>query len=477
MVEKYQDVGLFDRVASLLDIVVELPDKMSDEEAEGLVKLLPNDTASAIGALLHARSREASIAFLKMVGKWIRGAQQAAKEGKKVIIVPFNFPPELIHAFEGAYPITSEVLSTLGVVALEGQGERYWDMAMGLGLPDHICSSNAIELGSILGSTDFMPQAIVSAAPGGCDVNSKIHEFVSNYLGIPQFFLQKPPDDSQRGRDLYVKNTKRLIRDLENFIGEELKEENLRKVLEKANRCTELHHELFDLQKSKPSPVPNVFSLMLYGTRFTMWGTDAGIGTLDSMVRVSKKRMKDENFKSQKEVARCVWAYTSYYYDFMRFFNWMEDEGYSHLGDGLDLYFPETVDLDTMETMVAGIARTAWNMPMTRQVGGEQMSRQWTEDVIYAAKTLNADCVIYCGHHSCKQTWSVVSILRNELMERMGLPLLILQGDSWLKTMTPMSVIQKEIEQFISNVVSKKSGPKRKVRKRKAKRKTKTDVK
>ena len=475
MVEKYHDIGLFDRVASLLEIVVKLPDQLSDEEADGLVKLLPHDTASAIGALLHTRSREAAITFLKMVGKWINGAVEAAEQGKKVIIVPFNFPPELIHAFDGAYPITSEVLSTLGVVALEGQGERYWDMAMGMGLPDYICSSNSIELGSILGSTDFKPQAIISSAPGGCDVNSKIHEFVSNYLDIPQFFLQKPPDDSQRGRDQYVIYTKKLIRDLEEFLGEKLKEENLRNVLEKANRCTELHHELFDLQKAKPSPVPNVFSLMLYGSRFTMWGTDAGIRTLESMVRVSKKRMKEPSYKSQKEVARCVWAYTSYYYDFMGFFNWMEDEGYSHLGDGLDLYFPETVDTSSMETMLAGVARTAWNMPMTRQVGGELMSRQWTEDVIYAAKSLDADCVIYCGHHSCKQTWSVVSILRSELMERTGLPLLILQGDSWLKTMTPMSVIQKEIEQFVLNVVAKKNGSKRKVRKRKKKKPTNTE--
>jgi carbonic anhydrase len=94
------------------------------------------------------------------------------------------------------------------------------------------------------------------------------------------------------------------------------------------------------------------------------------------------------------------------------------------------------------------------------------MSKQWTEDVVYAARELNADCVIYCGHHSCKQTWSVVSILREELMKRAGLPLLILQGDSWIKRMTPMSVIQQEIDEFVKNVVAKKGTKKRRPRKR-----------
>jgi len=101
-------------------------------------------------------------------------------------------------------------------------------------------------------------------------------------------------------------------------------------------------------------------------------------------------------------------------------------------------------------------------------VGGESMSRSWTEDVVYSAQDLKADCAIYCGHHSCKQTWSVVSILREELMRRTGIPLLILQGDSWIKKMTPISVVQEQIEQFVTNVVArKKSTTKRKLRKRK----------
>lgn len=461
--------GLFDKLAPQLLLVDILPRSVLLTAGPILANLnvLPEDTQKAGKSLFAPHTKEASVDFLKMLAVWILNAKRARKKGEKVILIPFNFPCELVHAFDKGHPLTSEVLTTLGVAALPGQGEEYWNVAMGLGLPDHMCSANTIELGSVLSGDDFKPDAIISSAPGGCDVNSKIHELVSNLLGIPQFFLQKPTEDSGRGREWYNRYMRSLVRDLEKFLGEELTEEKLRKVIVKANRCTELYYELWDLQKAKPSPVPNLFSLLLYGTRFTMWGTDEGIRTLETMVRVAKRRLANKEYPAEAEVARCVWAYTSYYYDFFGFFEWMEQQGYSHLGDGLDLFFPQMIDTASMDTMIEGLAEAAWNMPMTRQVGAESMSASWSDDVVHAVKELDADCVIYCGHHSCKQTWSVVSVLRSELEKRTGTPILILQGDSWIKTMTPMSALQEQIDEFVKTVVNEKGKKKHKIRRKK----------
>jgi benzoyl-CoA reductase/2-hydroxyglutaryl-CoA dehydratase subunit BcrC/BadD/HgdB len=455
--------GLFDRLAFQVALLEPLPAPLIEHAGAVLaaLKLMPEDARPAIDSLFTPSARPASAMFLKMLATWIGDARRAEKNGRKAILLPFNFPCELIHAFDNAEPLTSEVLSTLGVAALRGQGEPYWDQAMGAGLPDHLCSANTVALGSMLGSEDFRPRAIISAAPGGCDVNSKIHEFVSHHLGIPQFFLAKPPDDSERGHELYLRYMHALIAQLEEFLGEELTEAKLRRVVTNANRSVELTFELWDLHKAAPCPVPNIFSLLMYGTRFTMWGTEPAIRTLEAMVKTAKDRLARKQYGAEKEVARCLWAYTSYYYDFMGFFGWMEKQGYTHLGDGLDLWFPKIIDTSSREAMIQGLAETAWNMPMTRQVGAESMSRSWSDDVIYAAKDLNADCVIFCGHHSCKQTWSVVSILREELTRRTGLPLLVLQGDSWLKRMTPMSVIQEQIDEFVRNVVADKGGKKK----------------
>src|SRR4030042_6318981 len=126
-----------------------------------------------------------------MIKAWLAGAREAQRQGKKVFLVPFNFPVETLYCFENAWPVTSEVLSTMGVAALEGQGERYWDYAMGLGLPDFACSANMIEVGSALTSIDFVPDAVISDCFGSCDINSKTHEFLARYMDIPLIFLAR----------------------------------------------------------------------------------------------------------------------------------------------------------------------------------------------------------------------------------------------------------------------------------------------
>ena len=47
-------------------------------------------------------------------------------------------------------------------------------------------------------------------------------------------------------------------------------------------------------------------------------------------------------------------------------------------------------------------------------------------------------------------------MVRSELMKREKIPTLILQGDSWIKRMTPISVMQEMIEEFVNNVVKKR---------------------
>ncbi|MBU1671759.1 MAG: 2-hydroxyacyl-CoA dehydratase family protein [Actinobacteria bacterium] len=448
--------GLFERVIAMLDMVRSIPDDLSDEESEGVIALMPPDVAETLEGFLNPRVRRASIAYLKMIGKWMDEAREAKETGKKVILVPFNFVPELIHAFENAVPLTSEVLTSLGAGAIEGKGHRYWDYAMGLGIPDHLCSSSTIELGSMLTGQDFEADAIVSSTAGACDANSKIHEFVSHYLGIPQFILEKPVDDTERGREQFRRNFYRLVSNLEEYIGEEISEERLRDVVENCNRAAELHYQLWELKKNVPCPVPNLFSFFVYGCRFTMWGRPEAVRCMEVMVEESRRRLEAGEYPAPRELARVGWLYVGYYIDYNGLFNWMEEQGYSYLFDVLDLFFPDPIPTDSRETMLDGVCEAARRFPMTRQMGADSMSVAWIDDAVHMCREMNANCGIYCGHHACKQTWSVISIVQKELMDRIGAPTLCLQGDAWLSGMTPMSRLQGDIDEFMKNVVIKR---------------------
>jgi benzoyl-CoA reductase/2-hydroxyglutaryl-CoA dehydratase subunit BcrC/BadD/HgdB len=448
--------GLFDRAYALFDLVKTLPDDLSDKELEGLLHVLPGDLHSTLASILHRRHRRAGMCYLKMLATWIDESYHAGEQGKKLLMGTFNYIPEFIHAFRGAALLTSEVITTLGVVTLAGQGERYWDYAMGLGIPDFLCSANTIALGSVLTGSDFVPDAIVQTAPGACDANSKIHEFVAREYDIPQFFIEKPNYTDRRGREQYQKNFEVCVMQLEAFLDEKLDEDRLREILKKANRCTELFYELWDLRKFVPCPVPNIFSLFTYSVRFTMWGREEGIEVLSAMVDTTREIMERGDYIAE-ERARTVWTYLPYFFDFYGFFNWLEEQGIVYLNDILTACFPIIIDTTDMESMLNGLAESAWNMPMTRQMGGDSMMIRWLDDIVHCVKDLGANAAVYCGHHSCKQTWSVVAAVRNEIQKRAGVPTLCLQGDSWIRRMTPISVLQEEISSFVDNVIARKS--------------------
>jgi benzoyl-CoA reductase/2-hydroxyglutaryl-CoA dehydratase subunit BcrC/BadD/HgdB len=447
--------GLFDRAYAIFNLVKTLPDDISDEELAGLLHVLPADIRSTLASIMHRRHRRAGISYLKMLATWIDEAYHAKERGEKLLMGTFNYLPEFIHAFRGAVLLTSEVITTLGVVALAGQGERYWDYAMGLGIPDFLCSANTIALGSVLTGGDFVPDGIVQTAPGACDANSKIHEFVAREYGIPQFFIEKPNYADRRGREQYQRNFQVCVGQLEDFIGEKLDEGNLREVVQRANRCTELYYELWDLHKLVPCPVPNIFSLFTYSVRFTMWGREEGVRLLSAMVDTVKEILERGDYVAP-ERARTVWTYLPYFFDFSGFFNWLEEQGIVYMTDVLMTCFPSIIDTTDMDSMISGLAESAWNMPMTRQMGGDSMLVRWLDDIVYCVNDLGANAAVYCGHHSCKQTWSVVSAVRNEIQKRAGVPTLVLQGDSWIRRMTPMSVLQEEISSFVDNVIARR---------------------
>lgn len=451
--------GLFGRVYQMMEMVEAIPDDLSDEEVRGVIALMPSDVVETLEGFLSRRVRRASISYLKMIASWMREAKEAKASGRKVIFVPFNFVPELVHAFEGAVPLTSEVLTSLGAGATQGKGHRYWDYAMGLGIPDHLCSSSTIELGSMLTGDDFEADAIISSTAGACDANSKIHEFAANYLGVPQFILEKPVDDTERGIEQYRKNFYSLVADLEEFLGETISEDRLRDVVEKCNKAAELHYRIWELKKNSPCPVPNLFSFFVYGSRFTMWGRQEAVDCMEVMVEESERRLAAGEYPAARELARCAWLYVGYYIDYGGLFNWMEEQGYSYMFDILDLFFPEPIPTGSKEEMLDGICEAARTFPMTKQMGADSMAVTWSDDAVHMAREMKADCGIFCGHHACKQTWSVISMVSKELLDRAGAPTLSLQGDAWLSGMTPMSALQEDIEQFIKNVVqSKKRG-------------------
>lgn len=456
----------FERTLDILDMIYMFPNSLSDEELEGVARYVnPDIRRTALGLLELPSARTAEMSFVKKTIDILREAQRAKAEGKKVVFVPFTFPPEIIFAFDNLFPVCTEVVAGLVVNVCAGQGERFWDYAMGMGLPDSLCTANTMTVGSFMMGPGLKPDAIVSNAPGSCNPNAKIHAFAADYLGIPQFILEKPTDDSQRGRELYHTYMLKLIGELEEFAGEELSEERLRGTVTRAARAADLYKEFWELRKAKPCPVPNIFSANILFIRSQMWGRDEAVDLLQEMIDLSRERLRTGETTAPREVARIYVSYIYALFDLYGFFTTLEKKGISILGDILAIHFFPPADTSSKESMVRWLSEVAFDYPMTRQMGSESISLKWLEDISRAVKDLQADCCVYIGHHACKHTAGSLTFLRNELMKLSGVPTLTLVGDSFDKRHTPMSMIQEEIELFVDEVVVKKRrGPRLKKR-------------
>lgn len=454
----------FERAIEILDMIGKLSD-ISDEEVEGAAAFVFPELRSTLLAVLEQKaSRGLNVFFLdKLVGIF-KEAKNAHDNGKKLIFIPFTFPPEIFWGFDTIFPICTEIVGGLITNICYGQGERFMDFAMGMGLPDSLCSANTIGMMPLFMGPGLRPDAIVYNSPGSCNPNAKIHAFASDYLGIPQFILEKPVDETPRGRELFSGYMKRFIAELEEWSGEELKEERLREVMETSYRAVELYHEFWELKKARPCPVPNVFSMELLILRSQMWGREEAVEVLQKMVDISKERLRKGEFEAPEELARVYISYIYWLFDFYGYFTWMEKKGITILGDILAIhYFPE-MDFSSKESMLRGLADIAFDYPMTRQMGGNSISLRWLEDIAYAAQDLGADACIFGGVHACKHTLGTVAFFRREMMKRTGLPTLILTGDVMDKRHMPMEMFQEEVELFVDQVVSRKKAPKRRNR-------------
>ena len=450
--------GGFERALAILDMITKLPDSLSDEEVESAADFVFPELRNTVLGLLELESgRDLELFFFRKLLGIFREAQRAQAEGKKLVLLPFTSPPEIFWGFENIFPICTEVLSGLIVNICAGQGERFWDNAMGLGLPDSLCSANTIGMMSLLAGPTLQPDAIINNSPGSCNPSAKIHAFIADYLGIPQFNWEKPTDESRRGRELYFQYLKRLVHELEEWTGEDLAEERLRGVMERSYRAVELYHEYLELKKAKPCPVPNIFNLTLLALREQMWGREEAVEVLQKMVDISKERMRKGEYAAPEELARVYMSAAHYMFDFYNYYAWMEKKGISVLGDLAAIYYFPPMDFTSRESMLRVFADIAFDHPMTRQMGASVNSIRWLEDISWCVRELGADACIFTGSHACKALLGNVTFLHREMMKRDGVPTLILTGDIMDKRHLPMGMFQEEVEIFVNNVVKRKA--------------------
>lgn len=401
-----------------------------------------------------SQKAEINLAAMKANATYFKIMREGLKGKRKVVIHPFNFPPEILHAM-GVAPVFIEFLSTMASMAPKKYPDnvfKYLDYSYETGLPGTLCAGQLGGAGALLYGDWPKPDLILSAAPGFCDVNSKILEYTARTLDIPLFHVDMSAYHDERAIAYYRQSFREVISRLEELTGNKLDPEKLKKTVENTNEVIELYNEISGLQTAVPTPIPNLYAFLNVGMKFTIGGRPEAIPVYKAVLNSAKKKMKKGEGALANEKVRCLMIYTSIYFD-GSFNDWLEENGVALIIDILS-YFPLTpVDTTSVDTMIDGLAEMALNFPMARQMKGPlDGPGGWAEDMVFLAKKYKADCCIFSGNPACKRAHGSLRLLSDRLKEEVGIPTLNLEADSWDRRITSMPVIKEKILDFLEAI-------------------------
>jgi len=434
----------------------------SPKEYQDVMRLVPNfnDVLDMV-----IRQGEPGIMILKAASNYLKRCMDAHSQGKKVALTTFCFAPPILYAFD-VTPIMLEGMTVMGTLILRRGTAEYLDYCCEVGFTETSCSAQRGALGAYLSGLAVRPDFIVCDTPGMCDTNANSYAFASAYLDIPFFQLNYPPTLSDdRARQYHNQDFRNMISFIEEQTGTKLDINKMRTVIEELKVQDKLICELSDLQTLVPSPMPGIFNFFLYTGNFLLSGTREYTDLLECMLEKVREnaRLGIAGTGSKKERARCLFSYIDHYTTDLRFWNWLDKNEISHLGCILSTYWQEdapyastqpgatySIDDNGLDAMIDTMAAQMSRMPMVKSIRGPyDAPNMWLDDTLSMKQVFKLDFVTYLGTMGCRNTWGMLKSYARDL-ERLGVPTLILNSDSFDDRVTSWESVTDKLAEFIT---------------------------
>ncbi|HON58133.1 MAG TPA: 2-hydroxyacyl-CoA dehydratase family protein [Smithella sp.] len=409
------------------------------------------------------RQGEPGILFLKLLAKYMKDCVTARARGKKVAMTTFCLAIPVLYAFD-VQPLALEVWSVLGTIVLKRGTAEFLDYCCELGFTETSCSAQRGALGAYLSGLGVKPDFIICDSPGVCDTNANSFAFAAAYLDLPFYQLNYPSTLTEERSEQYHRDDYRgLIKFLEEQTGRKLDMDKLGEIIRETRKQDELACEIFEMLRVKPSPIPAVYDLLLYGGKFMMGGLPEYTLLLQAMVKKAKENMTKgiAGTASGREKARGLFCYIDHYTTDARMWSFLESRDISHLGSLLFGFWQREmpyakgreeeaygIDDRSLDAMIDSLAAMNSRMPMVKQIRGPyDMPHMWRDDVLGCANLMKPDFITYMGTIGCRNTWGMVKLLAKDL-EKAGYPTLVLYGDGFDDRVQSWESITDKIEEF-----------------------------
>lgn len=381
----------------------------------------------------------------------------ARKEGKPIIMHPFNCEPHIFHAMNIA-PLMQETYSVS--MAPSHLNEYYIDITNKIGYGDNptLCNAQRPLIGSYIQGVAPIPDLLFYISTP-CNSLAMNYQVFQNLTGVPTFNMDIPYWAYEKDSEFYdektidyiISQTKDFINWLEKETNQKLDLEKLHQAMIWVNEAREYILEFNELLKTIPCPVPSISGLANFFIMINRAGTPEGVKVTKWMRDTAADNVKNGIAGVPGEKLRIGWPYTHVFFD-QELLPWIEETFQANvIMDFIGYYQVLPHDVSTMEKCYESIAKGTLDFSMVGSCRGP--IEYYIDYVLNYVKDYKMDCVIFPLQFACKHVYLMTRVTAEAVREELGLPTLIFGCDPYDSREVTSEEIRRKISEFLTQVV------------------------
>ncbi|NQT48344.1 MAG: 2-hydroxyacyl-CoA dehydratase [Chloroflexi bacterium] len=374
--------------------------------------------------------------YYDLVADCFRRVQTARDEGKYLVAHTIFIPTEFFFAMD-IVPFYLEGMCE--IIARVNGMEECLSAARSEGFASEICSGHRLVDGTAIKGWTPRPDAFVWSNLV-CDLTLKTGDFLSELYDRPGFYLDRPYRYNEDGVQYYVKELEELIGFLENLTGRKMDWDRLKEIMEYSRQATEIFREICELRKSVPSPMRNQHMIEMCLAQLLLSGSPKLV-EFYRMVRDEVEGSVERGEGVIPEERHRLLTFFFYPAFVWKLLDAMQNEHGAvivtepHLTPWADGEIDPDKPLESLANKAFALVDTGPLQP-------------FLDKVLREAEEYKADGAIYWAHIGCRQTCATMRIIKDALMEQLGIPTLIMDCDLADPTYVSGEQIKDKLEEF-----------------------------
>lgn len=388
--------------------------------------------------------------WYELLVKYFRRIMTAEEEGKYVIGHTVLIPTEIFYAMD-IVPMHLENTAAM-ISNVLNRFEDSFNAAKAFGLTPEVCSGHRLLAANVVQGWLPRPDAFVWSNQV-CDNTAKSGDLIIEAYGSPGFFLDRPYRYTEREVQYFTRGLRDLIHFLEEQTHRKMDWDRLKEVVATSGRIIELYKEILKLRKTIPSPMKNRRFMHLLQVEWYWGGTPEAISFFECVRDEVRKRYEEKKGFTPEERYRLLTLFLPPM-SMWKLMDWMEMEyGAVSVAEPYCFHWGEgEIDL---ENPLESLARKNFYRVICRQMHGPA-GEGIVKDSVNDAIEYQAEGAVYWAHIGCRQACACIRMVKDALMEKAGIPTLVLDNDALDPTFAPEEELKTKLEGFFEILEDRK---------------------